>query len=284
MKHLLTLLLSALVLLSVVMFSCQGKEGAEGSDPNKCYFLVNFVVTSTPCAPDQYLGFSLAFEDELGQITISEDFLVPDGNVYHLIGLPSGHTYKAYVLENGEQNGWCGGTISFQIRISTLKDGNYELCDIFNATLNGRPSPCCGDPLASFVLPKECDGNCIRIIDEDCGEDCGGFYSGSQSTPGYYSYPEETLGLCSDDVACVSGIPIDVPNRFTVRENGVIIDSKWVGDAQTYPNQYYGTNLPTSYNFCFNPSPGKIYTLQVESIVPTTHNDAWQATVSCGAK
>jgi hypothetical protein len=196
---------------------------------------------------------------------------------YSTFPVTGGGIWVDNACQGGDLKNW---RITYKITCSSATKG--ETCTYTTLPITYAASA----PINSRTHQIKLDGcGCQPTITEEPACDllqCGGYFSGQHAAgAGFYTYPLQTLYLCPNTNINVTGIPYGVPNRYTLRRDGAIIDSKWVGDAVNYPNPYYGTNLPTAYNFNFNTGTGHVFTLQVESIIPQNTSDNWDATVTC---
>ena len=137
--------------------------------------------------------------------------------------------------------------------------------------------------LTGIISLQDCGCKPVIIEEPPCDtSQCGGEFNGTYSGYGYYKYPSIDLCLCPGTVN-VYGDPYGLPNKYTLKCDGNIIHSQWVGDSQTYPiGPWAGQNIPYYYNHTFTAQSGKVYTLEVETVTPQYMTDSWTASVGCG--
>ncbi len=162
--------LLGLLLLAFTLHACQGNEENEGN-PELCYFLLSYDVSDCGdcCNPGDFLGFNLNFCDELGNTFTFGPYTVPTPND-QLLALPSGHSYTAHIVNNGNSSG-CSSIPGLDITI--FGSTNEEVCTIFSTSIDGRPEAwdCSASPDLSFELDAVCDGCASTNLPQiDCCE------------------------------------------------------------------------------------------------------------------
>jgi len=235
-------------LFAIFLSSCQGD--GENGNAEYCYFIISFDITYNPCPAGSILGFTIRFIDEDNN-TYDYDYVLPtDAGTNHLIGLPSGHTYSAYVLNNGLQNG-CSDLIYFDINIiNIIDDDTQEVCDVVSTSVDERPEACCHNPEAVFTLEEECDGCPFIEINEPVfppGAECCFDYS---ITPKWFP---DCFGVCNGGLDHVvelhhsvcKGSPL--PEGWTSAITGMTINnsSATIGNCKDCADPT--TTLPNGY-------------------------------------
>jgi hypothetical protein len=115
---------------------------------------------------------------------------------------------------------------------------------------------------------------------------CGGYASGSYSGTGYYTYPGTAIDastISSTGHIYVSCYAYDVPNRFTVKNSSgtTVAYTGWLGC--TTLSGPWGAPFcnSSSQQLSFTRGSSTSFTLTVETVAPSTMNDAWEANISC---
>jgi hypothetical protein len=114
---------------------------------------------------------------------------------------------------------------------------------------------------------------------------CGGFASGSYGGSGYYTYPATTIDASSISATghiSVYCTPYDVPNRFTVKNSsGTTVGyTGWLGYAN-YPGPWGQSLNAGAQTIYFTRGSSTTFTLSVETVAPSSQNDAWEASIGC---
>lgn len=126
------------------------------------------------------------------------------------------------------------------------------------------------------------DPNCTCT---DAIDNCGDLFSGSHSGSGYYTYPSQAFGVCSQDNGATITIycyAADVPNRFNIQTSsggGLVVSSGWMGYAN-YPGPWgQSLNTPNTKSITFTKAQSTYY-LKVETSIQS-QNDYWESTIIC---
>ena len=160
----------SLLLLPLLLAACQGNSENQGN-PELCYFLLSYDVADCGdcCATGNYLGFDLYFCDELGNTYTFGPYRVPT-STDALLALPSGHSYSAYLISNGDA---FGCTFIPDLNVTIFGSTPDEVCTVYNTILDARPEvwSCSFEPDLSFELDAVCKGCTSTTLEPvDCCE------------------------------------------------------------------------------------------------------------------
>lgn len=148
-----------LLLALPLLYACQGEE--PHGNPENCYFIFSTSVEPNQegCPNGGTLGYDIHFVNESGQVIEFNNLVVPNTSGT-LMSLPGGHTYQAFVFNNGNQTGGC---TLLEFTASILDPDPLKTCATFRITVDERPSVISYTrPIAEFTLPDFCDG-CAKI-------------------------------------------------------------------------------------------------------------------------
>jgi len=282
------LILLSLAGSAIFLPACQGVE-PEGN-PENCYFIINTTVLpgqDNDCPSGGSLGYDIHFRDETGAIITFNNLTVP--NLYgYMLNLPGGHTYEAFVFNNGTQTGGCT-TLNFDAEI--VSPDPRETCARIRLQVDERPEIINYDqPDAIFSLPDICRG-CARVSlpepscqsSADCEDSNDSIYGACIVPPnGYVSgSPNDPLDVdwyrlpVPPDHNCINLLFSPPPGSSTYRialyQNGQLIAGPSPGSI------FYCGQLNTTSSYQIKVygveggyAPGACYSFQAD-----TYNEYW---------